>query len=220
METQARVTQNTFCTYTGSADETETTLFFISGNPGLVGYYYPFLSLLAEYLGCPTGDYDSGRVSYQIYGCSLGGFEVDEDAGVRISVKSGSQPASHGLAEKNTTRNSSARLYNLEDQIRFVQGKLTALMHEINANAQKPPRKRKVVLMGHSVGAYIAMEVVRRHREASSNMNCRAHPGSDSVEESHAAHPVDFDIVGGVMLFPTVVDIAHSPSGQKLTVCD
>lgn len=47
----------------------------------------------------------------------------------------------------------------------------------------------------------MAMEILRRHREA-------------AAESSQSA---DFDIIGGIMLFPTVMDIAASPSGQKLT---
>lgn len=57
--------------------------------------------------------------------------------------------------------------------------------------------------MGHSVGTYIAMEVIRRHRERST---------------SDHSNTGGFDIIGGVMLFPTVMDIASSPSGKKLTV--
>lgn len=78
---------------------------------------------------------------------------------------------------------------NLEEQIVFVQGLLNDFMTE----------RQKVILIGHSVGAYIAMELLRRHRQQSS---------------------ADFDIIGGIMLFPTVVDIAKSASGQKLTVGD
>lgn len=55
--------------------------------------------------------------------------------------------------------------------------------------------RQKVILIGHSVGAYMAMEILNRHRDQS------------------------FDIIGGIMLFPTLMDIAASPSGQKLSVC-
>lgn len=180
---ESQITQNTFCTYTGPRSETETTIFFISGNPGLIGYYHPFLSLLAQNLSGPSSP---STPTYQIYGCSLGGFEVDDTS------SNDSQPQSH----KKT--GAEPELYDLEDQIRFVHQRLAAVAGESDTSDDSVPPKRKVVLIGHSVGAYIAMEVVRRHREA----------GDVS----------DFDIVGGVMLFPTVMDIAASPSGQKLTV--
>jgi pimeloyl-ACP methyl ester carboxylesterase len=143
----------------------------------LIAYYHPFLSLLANYLK------EDEKSSFQIYGGSLGGFEIGED---------------------------SPKDLDLEDQILFVQKKLANLMDgcddnasanaDVNANGDSNVKSRpKVILIGHSVGSYIAMEILRRHRENSG--------------------PTSFDITGGAMLFPTVKDIAASPSGQKLTVC-
>ncbi|KAJ5688938.1 hypothetical protein N7462_003330 [Penicillium macrosclerotiorum] len=196
----AQITQNTFCTYTGSQGEVpHTTIFFISGNPGLVSYYHPFLSLLGQHLSPAQEEQKNGKhdteksasssPSIQIYGCSLGGFEVNPES-------------------------TSQKLYNLEDQIQFVHNKLETLMvtnkhASTSANGTpkpSPASKHKVILIGHSVGAYIAMEILRRHREA------------DSAPESQAQNTSsDFDIIGGAMLFPTVMHIAASPSGQKLT---
>jgi pimeloyl-ACP methyl ester carboxylesterase len=191
---EAQITPNTFCTYTALPKDATTTVFFISGNPGLIGYYHPFLSLLGKYLA-KTGDQSSIELSIQIYGCSLGGFEVDCE----------------NTTSENEPQDRRSKLYDLEDQIVLVHDKLNALM-SVNASSTKntsgSSAKRKVILMGHSVGAYIAMEVLRRHREAN--------PESETASPS--SYTVDFDIIGGVMLFPTVKDIAHSPSGQKLTV--
>jgi pimeloyl-ACP methyl ester carboxylesterase len=162
----SQITSNTFFTTTGPSPK--TTIFFISGNPGLIAYYHPFLSLLAKYLK------EDEKSSFQIYGCSLGGFEIGEVPPNDLDL-------------------------DLEDQIRFVQGKLATLMGSDDKTDDNANIGRKVILIGHSVGSYIAMEVLRRHRESSS--------------------PNTFDITGGAMLFPTVQDIAASPSGQKLTVC-
>lgn len=193
---ESQITSNTFCTYTALPKDATTTVFFISGNPGLIGYYHPFLSLLGKYLA-KTGDQPSTESVAQIYGCSLGGFEIECQ-----NTTGGNEP-----------QDRKSKLYDLEDQIIFVHDKLNALM-SANASstndASGSSGKRKVILMGHSVGAYIAMEVLRRHREAN--------PESQSESESPNEYIVDFDIIGGVMLFPTVKDIAHSPSGQKLTV--
>lgn len=183
------ITPNTFLTTTGSQSDQKTTIFFISGNPGLIGYYHPFLSVLSKYLD-ENEEHSPSLPSFQIYGCSLSGFEIDEHQ------PSPSPSSNNGID------------LDLEDQICFVQGKLAALMgDEPNGNGSGKGKgkdtvdigtRQKVILIGHSVGAYIAMEVLRQHREAS--------PESA------------FDIVGGAMLFPTVKDIAASPSGQKLTV--
>ncbi|KAJ5197006.1 hypothetical protein N7449_007485 [Penicillium cf. viridicatum] len=172
----SEITPNTFLTTTGSPSDQETTIFFISGNPGLIGYYHPFLSLLAKHLDEPKDEFSTSLPSFQIYGCSLGGFEIDEPQ---------SSPSPNNAID-----------LDLEGQICFVQGKLATLMGD-EANGNGKGTRQKVILIGHSVGAYIAMEILRRHREAS--------PESA------------FDIVGGAMLFPTVKDIAASPSGQKLT---
>ncbi|KAJ6007567.1 hypothetical protein N7540_011543 [Penicillium herquei] len=206
---EPQITQNTFCTYTGAQDEVDTTIFFISGNPGLIGYYHPFLSLLAQNLTEKEPESDENqpqslnKTSFQIYGCSLGGFEI---------------PSGCAKAEK--------RLFSLEDQIRFVHQKLEALIHQTKSvssstresesdgnESSSCARKHKVILIGHSVGAYIAMEVLRRHRDGIPSLE--GIPEAKSKSELEASRV--FDIVGGVMLFPTVKDIAHSPSGQKLT---
>ncbi|KAG0129073.1 hypothetical protein HOY82DRAFT_586270 [Tuber indicum] len=53
----------------------------------------------------------------------------------------------------------------------------------------------KVLLMGHSVGGYVFMEMIRQLKQE-----------GEKVE-----------VVGGVGLFPTIVDIGKSPSGRLLT---
>lgn len=197
---ESQITNNVFCTYTGDEDKADTTIFFISGNPGLISYYHPFLSLLAQQL---AGEDDRGEstpeapTSCRIYGCSLGGFEITEKQ--RLSAKPSSSPS--GRDSKNANGNHG--LYDLEGQISFVQEKLNQLMKTTGSSV--PGNRQKVILIGHSVGTYMAMEILRRHREA-------------GVESQYPESSSDFDIIGGIMLFPTVMDISASPSGQKLTV--
>jgi hypothetical protein len=194
------ITPNTFLTCTSTSTGSnptpiqtpETTIFFISGNPGLIGYYHPFLSLLSKYLTPENeNDNENDSPSFQIYGCSLGGFELNDDK----------SPSSHESKVQKSQSDDLDLDLDLEDQIHFVQGKLTTLMGNRSIAARS---KQKVILIGHSVGAYIAMEILRRHREASS--------GERDGEGG------EFDIIGGAMLFPTVLDIAASASGRKLTV--
>ena len=59
----------------------------------------------------------------------------------------------------------------------------------------------KVILIGHSVGAYILLELISQHRER--------------VEEGEEE---DFDLIGGILLFPTIVNIAKSPMGLVASV--
>ena len=61
-------------------------------------------------------------------------------------------------------------------------------------------RTSKVVLVGHSVGAYMVLEVLRRRAQDLNRLG-------------------DVNIAGAVLLFPTVVDIALSPHGRIMSVC-
>ena len=165
-------------------NHSQITIYFITGNPGLIGYYHSFLSLLSSALS-PLSETSSDGVSFRIYGRSLAGFEVGSGTEHRDEEKDG------------------IGCYDLEDQILYAQRGLNEVVSrtpESNSkNAGQRPQNQKVILIGHSVGSYIAMEVLRRHRESQN-------------EEGN------FDIIGGIMLFPTVIDIAKSPAGVKLTV--
>ncbi|KAK5013236.1 hypothetical protein LTR16_003873, partial [Cryomyces antarcticus] len=58
----------------------------------------------------------------------------------------------------------------------------------------------KVVLVGHSVGAYILLEILQRQQESRRQ---------DKLQTQYV------EIVGGICLFPTVTHIAQSRSGTK-----
>ncbi|KAL4750598.1 hypothetical protein BDW72DRAFT_175707 [Aspergillus terricola var. indicus] len=173
------------------------TIYFITGNPGLISYYHVFLSLLSRNI---ASSQLASHYGVHIVGHSLAGFEL----------------------ETGTVQNEDGRhIYDLDEQICFVQRRLRENMRRLRADPSvsthhhdldpgattetEIPRP-KVILIGHSVGTYIAMEILRRHGEQQST------PSDDGDVE------VDFEIAGGIMLFPTVLDIAKSPSGQKLTV--
>ena len=98
------------------------------------------------------------------------------------------------------------RLYGLSEQIEFVERQLRDVVGRMReGGASRGKGMVRVVLMGHSVGAYVAMEILRRWRDGR------------RVEEKGDAD--EMEIIGGIMLFPTVVDIAKSASGRKMTVC-
>jgi len=170
------------------------SIFFITGNPGLIGYYHTFLSLLSDRLASDS------ETSFQIYGHSLAGFELGSDA------------------EKNQKgKEKEAHYYNLEEQISYVQEKLDGFVeNNYKRNTQDNGGEvPKVILIGHSVGTYIAMEVLRRHRERQRQHTTTTTTIINTPDNGKGA---EFDIIGGVMLFPTVVDIAKSPAGQRLSV--
>ena len=153
-------------------------IYFVTGNPGLIEYYRTFLTHL---YGLLTRDTASNRdVEFQVYGRSLSGFEMK----------------SH---EINTMKWHKIPPYGLQDQIRHAEDELTDLVEDVSDDGQRDVR---VIVMGHSVGSYIALEIIRR---------LRAH---GLVGEDYATR-----IVGGVALFPTVMEIVRSESGQKAAVC-
>ncbi|EAW12838.1 bifunctional triacylglycerol lipase/ester hydrolase [Aspergillus clavatus NRRL 1] len=164
------------------------TIFLISGNPGLISYYHTFLSLLSEKLNQKLKSHTTSQVhppSFQIYGHSLGGFALQ------------------------TPQHPHPCDYDLEDQIGYVQGKLDEFLSSPEGcGSSAAEGKSKVILIGHSVGSYIAMEILRRHRERAASAAAATAPHGSTAS---------FDIIGGIMLFPTVMDIAKSPSGRKLT---
>ncbi|PWY72906.1 hypothetical protein BO70DRAFT_381698 [Aspergillus heteromorphus CBS 117.55] len=197
-----------------SSSSPPTLIYFISGNPGLISYYTPFLTLLAENLkpltapgpgpshqSDPASDSDS-RI-FHIHGHSLAGFELS-DRGNNDSNSSSSTAGDH--------------YHNLEEQICFVQRKLNAFVRDIpREDSGSSPPKPNVILIGHSVGGYIAMEVINRHLHGYRHRQPHGEQGSIMTPDGDDDNDVQFNITGGVMLFPTVVDIALSPSGRKLT---
>ncbi|KAF2181869.1 hypothetical protein K469DRAFT_588844 [Zopfia rhizophila CBS 207.26] len=145
-------------------------IFFITGNPGLIEYYHAFLTHLYAILTSSS----SSSVQFQVCGRSLAGFEVD-----------GSGPS--GLGDGPP--------YSLQDQIEHIGRALE--FHE-SIERRRSGRTPRFILIGHSVGSYILLEIIRRTRK-------RALKDAESSVR----------IAGGICLFPTVTHIAKSQSGRR-----
>lgn len=149
-------------------------IYFIPGNPGLIPYYQPFLSRLYALLS------NSSRTEFprfHICGHSLRGFEFAQDG---KKSKSPRYPL------------------GLEQQIK-VQEKI--LYDHISSHRNRTGNSLKVILMGHSVGCYMLLELIQQHR--------------DKIEKEGEE---DFDLIGGILLFPTITHIAKSPLGMVFGV--
>ena len=146
-------------TYNETSDK-KLLVFFITGNPGLIGYYQTFLTLCYDSLRSKYNDH-----SIHIYGSSLAGFEV----------------------EAATLRRPGPR--DLEQQIQHIDQSLSS----------KADSSTRVVLIGHSVGSYILLEVLRRQKARHDTPRGR--------------------FIAGICLFPTVTHIAKSQSGRRFSVC-
>lgn len=159
-----------------------TIIFLITGNPGLIAYYRTFLKLLAEGRG----------KSAIVAGASLGGFETSSSTVTNDPLKN---ELVYPLlfAQKP--------IYDLQDQIRLTNMRLITLVHNLkNTYPVTRDLPIEVVLMGHSVGAYIALELVRHQHESWL---------SDRVPT--------FTITATMLLTPTIQNIAHSASGKIAT---
>lgn len=154
-------------------------VFFITGNPGLIEYYRTFLTHI--YGSLTSSSFSSlGSTAFHVYGRSLSGFEAS-------------------LAFKTAKSDHEGHLpFSLQEQISKAQDELENLVREVKR--VQGTQDVRVILMGHSVGSYILLEVTRRLRE-------KAKKEKDAVM-----------VVGGVCLFPTVMHIAKSDSGKKATV--
>ncbi|KAL4953082.1 hypothetical protein BDW69DRAFT_11470 [Aspergillus filifer] len=184
-----------------------TTIYFISGNPGLISYYHAFLSLLGEKLSSESGSGEKGRGNgFHVVGHSLAGFELEGS---------------------NRKADGEEHYFDVEEQIQFVLARLDERMRglrETSASAsvsnpdsnERPTQKPKVIIVGHSVGTYMGMEIIRRHRERQAQAQAKAQTEGKQQDDDFDLE-FNFDIIGGIMLFPTIMDIAASPSGQKLT---
>jgi hypothetical protein len=150
----------------GKEDGPEYLIFMITGNPGFISFYEPFLSTLHTLLS-------SSSSRFYISGYSLAGFHAS--------------PTATGLATSS--------LVGLQGQIDHMERKLFKQVDALRRPGDSGSLSPKVILMGHSVGAYILLELIRQHRMR--------------IDEGEK----DFDLIGGILLFPTITHIAQSPLG-------
>ena len=81
----------------------------------------------------------------------------------------------------------------LQQQVNYVEA---FIERAVRQDSEVP--SKKVILIGHSVGAYLLLEILRRH------------------QERRKEREPPYNIIGGICLFPTVVDIAQSKSGRRV----
>jgi pimeloyl-ACP methyl ester carboxylesterase len=149
----------------------DVLVFLITGNPGLIGYYHPFLSVLSKLLEQTKNDGDALRV--HVYGRGLSGFEEGDH-----------EPFS---AERPP--------FDVEAQIVDTMDFLEGL--RIEASSKYGQQFDNIILMGHSVGAYIVLEIFNRLMHG---------PKSNSK----------LNLQAGILLFPTITHLLQSPSGQRV----
>ncbi|KAK4041265.1 hypothetical protein C8A01DRAFT_34677 [Parachaetomium inaequale] len=168
-------------------------IYLIPGNPGLIAYYEPFMKTLRQLLdekeavaGC--------RHAFHIYGRNLLGFQ------------DGDHSPAFGTT---TTSGTKTEPFTLEDQIRDVSDHL----QQLNTSTLKTGQTfDQVILIGHSVGAYITLELFHRHHHARRVLHTTPTTTSNPPPDPLGTVP----LTAAILLFPTISHIARSRSGQKL----
>jgi pimeloyl-ACP methyl ester carboxylesterase len=148
-------------------------VYFVSGNPGLVGYYQDFLQSLRYQLSLIEGD-----IAFHLYGTGLYGFKDDD----------------------HTPFTSESPPYIVEDQICLLYENIASqrIAYDLG-DGRKGTSYDFVILMGHSVGSYLCLEITHRHLK----------------DPSAAPH---LKIRHGIFICPTVTHIAQSPRGKNLVL--
>lgn len=164
-------------------------IYFIPGNPGLISYYTTFLTLLHTSLNSATSSsLPKDAASVAIYGESLGGFE---------------------LANINAIHHPP---FSLQRQIAHVETRISEYCKR--QTSPTAPLPVKVILIGHSVGAYITLEILRRHYHRLRRESALTTSASSPSSSSSSSHPF-LNVISAILLFPTVTHIAASPNGLK-----
>lgn len=145
----------------------------ISGNPGLIDYYEPFLSALRALLDSSPA---SKGTRFHIYGQDLAGFNDDDH-----------EPFSAANPPRDVAY-----------QVNYLFETLSDIRIQDEANPQKQGQPfDEVILIGHSVGTYLILQLFHKLLRS---------PGL-------APH---LRLQTGILLFPTIEHIRHSPSGQRM----
>jgi pimeloyl-ACP methyl ester carboxylesterase len=161
-------------------------LIFLTGNPGLIGYYDIFLSRLHALLGEDPGNDKKNNITFEIYGSSLPGFETEELG-----------DEEKGRRWKGLGLNHDAP-FSLEETICAVEQNIFKIIKNSEGDGAGDAN---VILMGHSLGAFIALEIIERHRKRL------------EIKQAVEGEP---GIVGGIGLFPCVFEMRQSKSGIRL----
>ena len=216
-----------------SSSKTDLLLFFITGNPGLIEYYRAFLTHLYGLLGSSPTESDNDPLAchnLHVYGRNLAGYgtwdsriNFDEDAILKSQLPLG---LGDQIEYVEKALCDTVKRIERQRQVSETKGKG---MHNAGSNisiGMEPSKSVQVVLIGHSLGTYINLELLRRRNKRRKGISMpfhlvlRGHIAGTNTQDgfesrSYNQHDDDFDFVGVINICPTVFDLAGSPSGKK-----
>ena len=105
-------------------------------------------------------------------------------------------------------------ILGLKEQIDFVHDRLLDYIRSYAEHTRDNEDQIRIILGGHSVGAYIGMEVLRSWRNKSRTVlvDVKVNAMNNRAERSGV------ELVGFIALWPTITWIGHSANGRRLGV--
>ena len=186
-------------------DQRHWLVFFIPGNPGLVSYYTPFLISLRELLDETEARTAAGTCAslvFHIYAQDLLGFNDADHVPFGTALHRSVTEPGDGDAPPISAP------FTIQQQIDQLDSCLAALKVQ-----QDGPRKGtpfdEVVLIGHSLGTFIALDIFHRRMLASS---------PQLHEQQIPSSPPRPSLRAGILLFPAIEHLARSPSGRWMSM--
>ncbi|KAJ9107127.1 hypothetical protein QFC19_002787 [Naganishia cerealis] len=164
----------------------QAVIVFFPGNPGLVEYYPPFLHKLQSLIPASYGLISIGHVGHSL---SLSFQTQNLTLAEQIQVK----------VEFVQKLRKELDLWRKEDQGR--------------AGGRGDGGQTMIGLMGHSVGAEIAVQTIRGVEHPEKPL---AVTSDDAKQQQQPAEQPAFRITAAFLLFPTLAHIARTPNAQRL----
>jgi hypothetical protein len=159
-------------------------IFFLPGNPGVIEYYRTFLAHLHALL---SSEKSPSILKYecdvQIVGETLAGFECGNNL-PRIKKE-----------EKLP--------FCVEEQILFTERLLLDHVKCLSEESEDDV-EWKVILIGHSFGSYVLLEIIRRLRQR--------------LRSEKVGNESRMRILGGICLFPGILGLAKSSRARTIMV--
>ncbi|KAL9091874.1 MAG: hypothetical protein Q9165_004626 [Trypethelium subeluteriae] len=189
-----------------SAAQKTLLIFFVTGNPGLIEYYRTFLTHLYGLLSRQTTGSSRAlpsEIDLHVYGRNLAGygsrddrnkFDADAELQKRLPLGLQGQIEYVELALEHTVRR--INTVKFQGQSRHDAKSQSGGSGKTDRVGSDFSRSVQVILIGHSLGTYINLELLRRSRD-----DGRLRKG-----------PVQF--IGVLNVAPTVFDLAGSSHGK------
>jgi len=154
-------------------DQPHTVLLFVPGNPGLVDFYIPYLSALQRRYGSPASNQKALKLT------------------IIAKAHCGHSPALFASGRIQNLRETRTSLHAQIDSVAQIYDAIRQYYSPSSTDSvhDSGPRRTRIILAGHSVGAWIALQLLKRR------------PDVDAL----------------FLLFPTISNIGGTPNGRMLS---